>query len=1403
MSWEGGQRAWLYDRASGVWRLESYGATSVLVWSLGGATGLPTTERESEGYVAHDPSTTSRVYVTTASKVYRLDNANTGTVDAGTINPVDITGPISKPGPVVVGPTGNLYVCQRASAGGVAKLYRSTNQGTTWSVISDNYYDRNAGSVFSLDVSSDEYIYVGTNGMGTFVGTPPPTDPPDLVRPFSITSPPVGTVTINVGTTGSTINYDTDSTMPSPFNTATLGLLTLNNSTDYIIRLPDRIFEGKMIISGGRHVCIVGGRIRLGYKSSGLPPTEGAQSYGACAITIQGGAVNRIVHIEGVRIDSADGGTQSDAVQVNSSNTILQLLNCRIVNLQGALEQRHADVLQSAGGYKEIRIQGCTFSSHYDNLYLRRETNGSLGPEMGPLIISRTNCFGYTTNPLGDAPGITPQQTFYALAIGTQPSTVNGGAGNPGSDQNCDLTQPVWLHEFYGDSDTTGKPLGQFMYPHSKGPTYGSSAMTALCRAQEDATGSFADWPYWRTEHSPPTGAKVFGVIHKGPPPGGDFAKAADTGLSYSDFWAFDDEPPPPPPSGIIVSPRRWRKNNLPVYYRLWTTEFSVDVNDKLTVAAARQAGRDFEIIAAHWQNFGTGQAASDVIDALKSGGAEEGHEVSAQLYVNGTFLEKARAPKDPATPLPDKAYTRAAGDTSWYLADNGDTYLAAPFEPEYFEVGEPGRSLLEESLLRLGKASPGKADGVWCDNLGIGIIGSGYNARVDGSNPPVYQSPKTNDTPYDPATKVSFASSNTEQGVWLDHTVQLGAWLRDKLGTAAKPVAFGVNGGSSGERYFGNPSMVALLEAGHGLTFEGWLRSATSALTVWPTETVLIEDLNAIIDVQRRGKYAMVWTKLWSVSGGYHAGHDPIGDSAGTPNGVYANAEDDNNNPTVVQWHRLFSGCVMLASMGNVFAQFVHDKAGGNQRVPKDRWFDHLNAMGAPTQHWLTAIGANGQTGGITAAKGADGLYKRDFQFGRVVVNPTVAAVNHSLPTGTWLDVDDGSSAASRTFGGGTSVSIPAQSARMLLKTSATNPGGGGGSTPTGPTVPLSGTSIVKMQGTGSASTFNTNWNSPVDYTTYDATNGTGTAWTSTAPNINYTPTNPSATPLEAVEVGATTPPVGIVWRGGIVIGQLPHNLTWDQAKSSAGGTGIRIKTGGPAVGIPSQTYEYIRMHNTVDGLKTRDSVGKTAGVPHSTFLVRHCYFTAIRDDCIENDDFLQGSISDCLFDGVWTFLSEQNQGTTGVDFYPQGTGEDPNCYIDKVYVRLALTNVEIGAGKWFKYQDEPGDFVHNPVVTNSVFAVEQEPRLGGWASLNTANVTWGTGNAICWLGPPGGYGGPLPSGVAFHDSTTPITADTKWRTVRNQWLIDHGYTSQGTLAANYDPKTNSVAPLTEVRYP
>ena len=275
--------------------------------------------------------------------------------------------------------------------------------------------------------------------------------------------------------------------------------LHLDDARDYILVMPAQKKTGPLYIRGGHDVEIIGGYLSTTAEGPNINISDdsGTQS-------------GRIVHIEGVLIDGSSG-VPSDGIKIQAPNTIVQLENDRIVGLWGTLSGYHADVVQPGGGVKELRIDGLTGASHYNDLYLRREAN-PLEPPIGKVTIRNTNMFGYV-----NAAGTSPSTTIRGISIGTQ--------SNPPSDDsqsiNCTLTDPLVVDNFWVTPPTGIRP-GQFVWPHDR-----MEGSASWCDAAYATSSSTLDWPALSTAK----GGKVSGSINVGPH--ADFVPAGLAGLGY------------------------------------------------------------------------------------------------------------------------------------------------------------------------------------------------------------------------------------------------------------------------------------------------------------------------------------------------------------------------------------------------------------------------------------------------------------------------------------------------------------------------------------------------------------------------------------------------------------------------------------------------------------------------------------------------------------------------------------------------------------------------------------------------------------------------------------------------------------------------------------------------------
>ncbi len=159
---------YLFDRNSGVWRSNNPadpGSSWKQIWN----TSSP---EDTTGYLAADPTDPSMLYVSKGDGLYRLDNADTGTVADGSITVTELDVP--DPGPLALDGVGNLYVTSRMLPNTLAGLYRSGNNGDTFINVADLFYKYNAGFPLSMAVDDIGKVYVTLFGQGVVVGTPIP-----------------------------------------------------------------------------------------------------------------------------------------------------------------------------------------------------------------------------------------------------------------------------------------------------------------------------------------------------------------------------------------------------------------------------------------------------------------------------------------------------------------------------------------------------------------------------------------------------------------------------------------------------------------------------------------------------------------------------------------------------------------------------------------------------------------------------------------------------------------------------------------------------------------------------------------------------------------------------------------------------------------------------------------------------------------------------------------------------------------------------------------------------------------------------------------------------------------------------------------------------------------------------
>lgn len=264
--------------------------------------------------------------------------------------------------------------------------------------------------------------------------------------------------------------------------------------------------------------------------------------------------------------------------------------------------------------------------------------------------------------------------------------------------------------------------------------------------------------------------------------------------------------------------------------------------------------------------------------------------------------------------------------------------------------------------------------------------------------------------------------------------------------------------------------------------------------------------------------------------------------------------------------------------------------------------------------------------------------------------------------------------------------------------------------------------------------------------------------------------PMHPLSTAFSAGE--QPQPPAKITILGGVVDGRIPLDWSWSLTHAFSGSAFYTVARG-------AQLIDGARIHNVQDGWRPRETPEfRPRAYPNTgSFVIRNCYVTGIRDDAIENDEFLPGVIEDCLFDGVHTFYSEQNETVNGLRTLEQATigpQESPDMLVTRTLVRLDITSGgEPGPGTLFKLHGYEAQN-HRIVLTDCTFAASQKPRAG-WKHVNFPKTTEFRGvNQFLWLGEAGKFGGKLPEEITLVEGDA---AREKWHALRNRWLAAHGY--------------------------
>jgi hypothetical protein len=141
--------------------------------------------------------------------------------------------------------------------------------------------------------------------------------------------------------------------------------LVLSKAKDYVLKMPAGGIHGTVEIDGGHNVVLIGGSVTV---PSSANQADNGRDDTDTAIYITGSTGT--VHIEGVAI-GADPNVMYDGIDVNAPGAIVQVENVRMTNVWGSANTEHADVIQTWGGVKALRVDRLTANGDYQGLTIK------------------------------------------------------------------------------------------------------------------------------------------------------------------------------------------------------------------------------------------------------------------------------------------------------------------------------------------------------------------------------------------------------------------------------------------------------------------------------------------------------------------------------------------------------------------------------------------------------------------------------------------------------------------------------------------------------------------------------------------------------------------------------------------------------------------------------------------------------------------------------------------------------------------------------------------------------------------------------------------------------------------------------------------------------------------------
>jgi IPT/TIG domain len=218
----------------------------------------------------------------------------------------------------------------------------------------------------------------------------------------------------------------------------------------------------------------------------------------------------------------------------------------------------------------------------------------------------------------------------------------------------------------------------------------------------------------------------------------------------------------------------------------------------------------------------------------------------------------------------------------------------------------------------------------------------------------------------------------------------------------------------------------------------------------------------------------------------------------------------------------------------------------------------------------------------------------------------------------------------------------------------------------------------------------------SPPSDTTYDLRGLTSTAY----PNVSTYP----------LSFGKGTAGLRTVVVGGTVLGDAPATATWQDLKTNYDGTALLM------LGEDQIVSYGLTANDMFDMFRPRTPDGNLNA---ASFLLEGCHGSMIRDDAIENDHEMSGTVRNCVFDGI----------NSGVSIGQNETNPDAVTTIEgSSFIFRPMPNLNapdgVGHAVLFKQMGAGRVVMRNDLVCYSETPIGPQ-RLENWMPGTYENVT------------------------------------------------------------------------------